>query len=67
MKMPGLNGKQTYAELKAIDPNLKVIFTSGDSEAEAATQADPNQRVTFLPKPYNAETLMQQVHRMMAA
>ena len=67
MKMPGLNGKQTYAELKAIDPELKVIFTSGDSEVEAATQADPNQRVTFLPKPYNAETLLQQVHRMMAA
>lgn len=67
MKMPGMNGKQTYAELCALEPNLKVLFTSGDSEAEAATGAKTNGRVAFLPKPYSAEILMQQVHQMMAA
>jgi len=66
MKMPGLNGTQTYAELQALAPDLKVIFTSGDSEAESAAGIKANSRIAFLPKPYTAEALVQQVHRMLA-
>lgn len=66
MKMPGINGKETYQELKQIHPALKVIFTSGYSEAEIDTQISQSERVTFLPKPYSAELLTHQVHKMLA-
>ncbi len=66
MKMPGINGKETYQELAKIHPTLKVIFTSGYSETEIDTQISQSDRATFLPKPYSAELLMRQVHEMLA-
>ncbi len=66
MKMPGINGKETYQELAQIHPMLKVIFTSGYSETEISAQISQSSRVTFLPKPYSAELLTHQVHKMLA-
>ena len=64
MKMPGMNGKQTYQVLRQIEPEAKVIFMSGYSETEVNTQLDNGQSVPFLAKPYSAEALIQHVRAM---
>lgn len=65
MKMPGMNGKQTYQVLRQIEPAVKVVFTSGYSETEVNTQLDNGLAVPFLAKPYTAESLIQQVRQML--
>ena len=65
MKMPGMNGKQTYEVLQQIDPNLKVILTSGYSETEVNTQLGTYQALSFLPKPYSAEQLIHHVQQVL--
>lgn len=66
LKMPGRNGPETYQELRKIQPDLKVIFTSGYSEAEVATLTQNSPRLTFLPKPYTVESLSQQSCQLLA-
>jgi len=66
MKMPGLNGTETYRELRQISPDLKVIFTSGYSDAAVDRQVHESESITFLPKPYTADLLTKQVYAMLA-
>ncbi len=56
--MPGLNGQQTYECLKALDPDVKVIFSSGYGETD--TQGKPRAQ-GFIQKPYTVEVLSQKV------
>jgi len=65
MKMPGMNGKQTYEILRQIDPNMKVILTSGYSETEVNTQLGTYQALSFLPKPYTANQLIHHVEQVL--
>jgi signal transduction histidine kinase len=66
LKMPGLNGLQTYHELRKIQPQLKVVFTSGYSDAEVVMLTSKTDRVTFLSKPYTTESLTQQIGQMVS-
>lgn len=65
MKMPGMNGKQTYQLLREIEPSIKVIFMSGYSESEITLQLGDGQTVPFLSKPYSADALTNQVRQML--
>ena len=65
MKMPGMNGKQTYQVLRELEPNIKVIFMSGYSETEVTTQLGDGQPLPFLSKPYSAELLTEQVRQLL--
>ncbi|MEZ4728827.1 MAG: response regulator [Caldilineaceae bacterium] len=67
MKMPGMNGKQTYQVLRQIEPNVKVIFMSGYSETEVSTQVGSGQPLPFLSKPYSADLLTHYVRQMLLA
>lgn len=65
MKMPGMNGKQTYQLLREIEPDIKVIFMSGYSETEVTTQLGDGWALPFLAKPYSADFLTGQVRQML--
>jgi CheY-like chemotaxis protein len=65
LKMPGLNGEETYRALCQIQPDLKVIFTSGYSESTVATLVNGSERLAFLPKPYTATALIKQISQML--
>lgn len=67
MKMPGMNGKQTYHLLRQIEPAVKVVFMSGYSETEVNTQLDNGHAVPFLAKPYTAESLVQHVRQILVS
>ncbi len=66
LKMPGMNGKETFHELQKIQPDLKIIFTSGYSESEVATLTQESERIAFLSKPYNVKALTNQIGQMLA-
>ena len=65
MKMPGMNGKQTYQQLIQIEPDVKVIFTSGYSKTEVSPRLGDNLSLPFLSKPYSAELLIQYVRQLL--
>ena len=57
MSMPGMGGEETYARLKEIDPNVKVILTSGynlDGQAQVIMDKGCN---GFMQKPFNLKEL----------
>ena len=55
----GLSGPALAGTLLTKNPRLKVIFTSGNADAEALSQNG----AVFLPKPYSMEKLAQLVHQ----
>jgi len=66
LKMPGIGGKETFQELRKIQPDLKVIFTSGYSESEVSMLINESDRVAFLPKPYVADSLTREIAKMLS-
>ena len=59
--MPVMNGLDALQALKAIDPEVDVILSSGYSEYSIADHVLNQPTVTFLQKPYSMETVIQRV------
>jgi signal transduction histidine kinase/ActR/RegA family two-component response regulator len=57
MTMPVMSGEETLRCLQAIQPDVKVILTSGYSEADATRRFTGAGLAGFLQKPYTAEQL----------
>lgn len=55
--MPGLNGKETFLELRRINPQCKIILVSGFSEHEDITIMRDLGLNGELTKPYKIEEL----------
>jgi|GEM_PF-973133 len=60
--MPRLDGWQTLAALRAIDPAIRVILMSGDSLEMAMNETHHDQPQAFLSKPYTIETLRKAIN-----
>ena len=58
--MPALNGYALVARLRAKWPTMPVILTTGFLPAAKTMM---NGSVDFIPKPINAETLIDMIHR----
>jgi PAS domain S-box-containing protein len=56
--MPGLDGQQTFREIRALHPGLPVIVVSGFSEEATADRFPPDQIAAFVHKPYEPEDLV---------
>ena len=61
MQMPHLNGPDTYVALRQINPEVRVVISSGYGEAEASRLFAVDGSLTFLQKPYDVDQLMQLV------
>ena len=64
--MPGLNGVETFRELRQINPQVRVLLSSGYSHYEVATRFAGQSDVGFIQKPYDAEQLVREVKRNLA-
>lgn len=67
MIMPGLGGKETYLKLKAIDPKIKVLLSSGYSTNEGVGEILREGVGGFIQKPYRDEELIAKVREMLDA
>ena len=65
MVMPVLNGRDTFARLRELDPEARVLFTSGFSYEERLDDLLALGACGFVQKPYRRITLSQEVHRAM--
>ena len=63
LSMPGLSGEETLKKLHQIDPQVRILLSSGYSESEVTRGLDQNGLVGFLQKPYRMDTLLEEVNR----
>jgi CheY-like chemotaxis protein len=65
LAMPGMDGGDTYDRLKAIDPEVRVILSSGyclDGQARTILERGCN---GFIQKPFNMQTLSQKINEVL--
>lgn len=64
LSMPGMDGLAVFKALKWLDPNVKVILSSGYNSDLEALQALPGQGLAgFIQKPYTSDRLCEEVTR----
>jgi len=51
--MPGMDGKQTFKELRKIDPHVKILFTSGCEKNQEIEELIAGGGGGFIQKPYD--------------
>jgi CheY-like chemotaxis protein len=67
MMMPVMDGPATIRMLASMNPGVRIIATSGiKSNQQVARTVSPAVK-SFLPKPYNAETLLRMVAAILGA
>jgi len=64
MKMPRMNGLELYQKLKAIDPDIKMVLSTGFSEQEQGTHEAEGIKA-WIQKPYSIDRLMDVVQRVL--
>ncbi len=67
LSMPGLNGADTFQELRKIDPNARVVLSSGYDETEATRRFVGQGLTGFLQKPYNMKNLVHKVEEYLGS
>ena len=63
MILPRMDGKETYCKLKEIDPEVKVILSSGYDIDQKIKEVLNQGAVDFIQKPYHIETLLNKVRK----
>lgn len=63
--MPQMNGKVMAEWLRALDPELKVLFISGYSDEATAIRDSLEPGVQFLPKPYTSSRFRTKVREIL--
>jgi CheY-like chemotaxis protein len=57
MMMPVMSGRETLSALRALEPNLPIVMSSGFNEQEAITRLAARGMTCFLQKPYQIADL----------
>jgi PAS domain S-box-containing protein len=63
LSMPGLSGQETLAQLRAIDPEVPVLLSSGYDKRDVRHRFNTDEVSGFLQKPYDGRTLVDTVLR----
>jgi two-component system, cell cycle sensor histidine kinase and response regulator CckA len=64
--MPIMDGPATIRALLRMDPQVKIVAASGLGTAGGASAAESYGVQEFITKPYNAQTLLEVVGRVLA-
>ena len=63
--MPGMNGKELAAALRAERPGVEVVFMSGYTENTITSHGVLDPGVQYLPKPLTPTQLAEKIHRVL--
>jgi DNA-binding NtrC family response regulator len=66
MKMPGMDGMETLAALKKIDPTIEVIVVTGYASEQTAAECIKLGAYGYLRKPFELEDLRALIDRALA-
>ena len=64
LTMPVMDGRQVLGQLRAIDPGVRVVLSSGFSEHDLAARGETGDEL-FLQKPYMLGELLETVRTVM--
>ncbi len=67
LTMPGMDGEETFLELRRIDPDLKVIISSGFDEKETTSRFADSGLAGFIQKPYGLRQLISRLRDVLDA
>lgn len=67
LTMPHMDGEQCFRELRQIDPDVKVVMSSGFSEEEVAQKFDGKGLAGFIQKPYKLSMLRDEIKKATGA
>ena len=65
--MPGMSGPQLSARLKQLHPEMKVLYTSGYTDAAVVRHGLLNDELAFLQKPFTPTELARRVREVLDA
>lgn len=65
--MPTMDGPTMVRELLRKNPEIKVLFTSGYSDARLKDEGLDHHEIEFLAKPYTREALVESLQRVLAS
>lgn len=64
LMMPGVQGMELLEEIVEFDPGIDVILMTGHYSTDSAVEAIQKGASDYLPKPFSADKLRQQVRRL---
>jgi CheY-like chemotaxis protein len=64
--MPGISGRELAERLRAIHPELKVLFTSGYTDDIVVYHGVADQSLNFIGKPYSFQDLARKIRDILA-
>ena len=64
MLMPGMNGFEIYHKMKKIQPDLKIILTSGYTEDQPDQRSESIGFDGFIQKPFNLQQLSEKIENI---
>jgi CheY-like chemotaxis protein len=65
LSMPGMSGLETYEKLRAVNPSVKILLTSGIIEDEQVRKAMERGIKGFIQKPYSAGDLSRKMKEIL--
>ena len=57
LTMPRMDGREAFFQMKALDPEVRVVLTSGYSEQESSELPHGLQPAGFIQKPFSLQAL----------
>ena len=63
IRLPGMDGFELFQEIRSLDDELPVIFTTGHGDVPMAVEAMRNGAADFLTKPYATAALLDSIRR----
>jgi PAS domain S-box-containing protein len=61
LNMPGMDGVEVLDHITAIDPDVRVVLSSGFNEQDVTTRFDTRKAAAFLRKPYHPWELLERL------
>lgn len=65
LSLPGISGEETFKRLKVIDPNVRVVVSSGFPNEDVTRKFDGTGVIGYLQKPYDYVTLVDSVNKFL--
>ena len=66
LTMPEMDGEQAFAELQQLEPNVRVLLSSGYDEGTTTRPRFGDSLAGFVPKPFTAHELTEAVRRALS-